>query len=626
MNRNFIYILLLIWLVANGPVAYGQETRLTGTLKMHPWVTLPVVVSSDIKGGMQSLGTLDLTTPATILNTTIPTTKRDLGMIVSTIDNVSNQPRFFEYTATDTWREVYVTQSWEAGHVYSIGDFVAYNGNYYIANAAFTSSALFVTDVNWNRAGGKDAVYDVSKLYLNGNFVSKVAKGGDVVTTALLDSTLVTAGYVSQATSNSSFSGTKAITRPGWVGITGFNPNTGTVADFLNKVFYPVSSPLVTSFNYNGVVNSGQYSYETADAQKVVTDNLGTVPINYSVWSAATNLTFNYIVNNRSVADGDNKKITKVELYNGVTSLGNNAIGTITTPLSGSFLVPKTSLTTNVDGNSPNVLTLRVTDEASNVVNLNLTTTLNQALGVTVSNAHITTTVGGSAITTSEGGGTLSNPYLIERTGAALPYFLEWNLTSNDDVGKITNIYFTGTAEKPATDLNGTALTNTSAAITIPNSDFTVCQLSVAAKGSVANDLSAVSTTYGYQLMDRFYCGYLPSDIAPTEAQIKALPTNSLNTSAYYNDAGASYTNGTAGSSSGFFTWAVPTYVDGSLAAPTFSKTAYYQAAGSWNVNSNINTYYVRVTPPGGGATSWYWVCIYKASIAGAGATIAKLY
>lgn len=614
--------LLVLFVVSNNLIA--QETRVTGTLKMHPWVELPVVLSTDIKGGLQSVGTINLSTdPAVEINQEVPTFKRDSGMVVSIADAANNNKiRYFEYQGSDEWLEILVVKEWQSGHIYSSGDAVFYNGNFFVADTSFTSSGNFEADTAWNAWGGKDAAFDINRMVMGGDTLTAVAKKGEVIDSAAGNQTIATVGYVENVSASSTFDGQRSITRPGWDGVTGLTPGTSTVTDFLQKVFYPVSSPMVTSFNYNGNTNSGKYSYQTEDAQKVVNDYIGTITIPYCTWDTAANLTFNYEITNRSVLDAStDTKIKTVDLSFNGTSMGSNAENSLSNPLSGNFSLIPGNFSPDVDKNVSGKATIKVTDEASNIVKLDLNLSFIKAQGVSVQSVNISTTSGGSKLQPSEGGGTSSNPYLIERTGSDLSYYAVWTLVFNDDTE--ADIAFSGTY-KPS-DVTATKATSGSEAITVPNTaTSSAFRVGATATGDVANDASTTKYSSYYQLKDRFYCGFLSSDVEPTEAQIEALANSSLKTTTYYNSSGVSYSNNTG--SSGFFAWAVPTYTAASASKPSsFSQTAYYEAAGTWYTNTNTNTYYVNITPPGGGDASWYWVCIYKASTAAGGSIKVKL-
>jgi len=616
-----VFLLILFVLVSK---SYAQETRVSGTLKVHPWVELPVVISTDIKGGMQSAGTITLSAdPSAEINTAVPSYAREEGMVISVVDDgKNNQIRYFEYQGNDKWLEVFVVKKWETGHVYSEGECIAYEGNFYVANTGFTSAAAFKNDsVKWNSRGGKDAAYDINTIVMDGDTLTAVAKEGDVIGAGDKNHTVATVGYVDLSSTSVTLDGSKAITRPGWDGVTGFTPGTTNVSDFLKRVFYPVSSPMVTSFNCNGNTTSGQYSYQTEDDEKVLTDHVGTITIPYSTWNTAGNITFNYEITNRSVLDGsDDTAIQTIELSFNGTSLGTNTENSPASSLSGSFTPSPSDFSPNVDANVGGKATIRVTDAAANIINLELNLSFIKAQGVSVNSINISASDGGSKLTCSEGSGTSSDPYLIERTGYELNYYAVWGITLNDDTQ--ADISFDGTY-KPS-DITATASTTGSESFTVPNTATSAAfSIGATATGNVANDASATVYSSYYRLQDRLFCGFLSSDVEPSETEIKALQNSSLKTTTYYSDAGISYTNSTG--SSGFFTWAVPTYAEATASKPSFSKKVYYEAAGTWYTNTNINTYYVAVTPPGGGAQSWYWVCIYKASTANGGSIKVKL-
>ncbi len=563
--------------------------------------------ANDAIGGGQWIRLADSKTTTTPKGAAFPTTP------APSAGDVFYRTDILDYYYYNGTKWIGVSNKWMPAKDYVAGNFVEYDGNFYIANTTFTSDASdFAVDAaNWNYAGGKDAKYKIAEMQMDNQSLTKVAVNGTTVDPADVNTTIATVGYI-QANSNSAFDANKIITRTGLDGITGQNFNTTTVTDFLNKVFFPVLSPVISSFRYNTNTTAGQYSYQTADPEtKVVTDHVGTVTIPYSTWNGLGNVVFNYDITKR---DGTSA-ITKVELFkNGVTQ-GTVVDGAV----SGTFSLATAGFT-NIDATQNIPMTLTVTDDASNEVSLLFNTSFTQASGVTLSSARISATSGGVALTTSEGTGSLSDPYLIERTGSSFNYFFNWAINPNDDNGAVTDIDFSGTPS--LVDLTGANITQTSIAATLPHADAsTVYRAGARARGSVANDWSPIVYSQYYQLQDRFYCGYLPSTAAPTEAQIKALQQGTLKTTTYYATNGVTLTNGLPGS--GFFTWAVPTYVDGGSPAPAFTRTAYYYATGQWFVNTNVTIHNVQVTA--GGTSSWYWVCIYSDSTNSGASVQAKL-
>lgn len=617
MKKNTIIILILICFVGFFSSAWAQdETRVTGTVRVHPWINLPVVISTDLQGGLQSLGTLALTaSPTTVLNSTVPDFERISGMVITVIDSDSNnKTRYFEYQGGDTWNEIFVINAWQPSHAYVQGDYVVYEGNFYVANSTFTSDATTFANngANWNNAGGKDGKYTATEIKMDSQTLSKVAASGTTVADADKDKTLATAGFVLTNAGGSTFDANRIITRTGLDGITGQNFQTTNVTDFLNKIFFPVLSPMITSFRYNENNAAGQFSYQDQNTEtKVVSDHPGTVSFTYASWSSLPNLVFKYNITKRDEASS----IIRAELFKGGVSQGAITDGAT----SGSFSLDKAGFT-NIDATQNIPLTLTVTDNASNVVNLVLNTSFTQASGVTLSSTRISPSAGGAALVGAEGAGTSTDPYLIERTGADFNYYFNWTINSNDDAGAVTDIDFSGS---PALiDLSGTNITQTNTSVSLPHTDAsTVYRVGARARGSVANDWSGIVYSSYYQLQDKLYCGFLPSNLIPSEAQIKALQQSSLKTATYYSTTGVTLTNNTGGS--GFFSWAVPTYVDGGQSAPAFSRKAYFYATGQWFENTNVSVHAVKLTA--GGTSSWYWICIYNASIANGGSIQVKL-
>lgn len=623
--RVIFYIVLVFTLFVAVSGSYAQETRVSATLKLHPWLNLPVVESIDIKGGLKNFGSMNLgDSPAAALNLAIHELKREIGMIASVTESVSNKKRYFEYIGTGNWLEVFVINSWEPNHNYTQGDYVAYQGDYYVAKTiAFTSAATFEADnANWNNAGGKSGKYFATELKMDNQVLSKVATSASTVQEADKDNTIATVGFVNS--SGGSFDAKKAITRAGLSGITGTNFQSTNIVDFLNKLFFPVLGPKIKSFKYNNNSEAGKFSSQIEDpATKVITDNKGHINIEFGDWNGLTELTFNYDIETRDATI----PITKVELLKDGVSIAD----AVTNGSPTGTLTLKKSIShnfTNVDITQDIPVTLKVTDNSSNEVSLVLNTSFLKADGVTLDNVRISSSNTGPALTTAEGSGISGDPYLIERTGSDLKYYFVWTINGKDDAGHVTDIDFSGT---PAlTDLHQNNITDTYIDVQFPyseNNRTDVYRVGARAMGSIANDWSTVSNSSYYQLQDRLYCGFLASDVKPSVDNIIHLQKSSLKTTDYYSDSttnpNTNYTNNTG--SSGFFTWAVPTYYDGTSLEPTsFAKDAWYYSLGSWkNNNTNTNTYYVQVTE--GGTSSWYWICIYKASLANGESIRAKL-
>ena len=579
----------------------AQETRVTGTLKVHPWINLPVVISTDVEGGLQSLGTLNLTaTPVAVLNDKVPAFKRKIGMVTTVVDADSgNKTRYFEYVGADNWSEIFVIYGWQANHVYTTGEYVEYLGNFYVANTDLTSSGTFVTDaLKWDNAGGKDGKYTIKVLKMDGQTLNKVAISSSVVAAGTEDNTLVTAGYAS----NAPFDGNRVVTRAGLTGISGVNFGTATIAAFLNKVFFPILSPMISYFRYQDNMTAGQYSYQTEDASRLLIDHVGTVTLGYLEYLGLTNLVFKYNINKRDPS----RAITKVELLSSTGSL----LGTISDGLiTGTFTFPKS----NYSG-----LTLKVYDDASNITSLSVTTSFTLANGVTISNARISLTAGGVKYVGAEGAGTSGDPYLIQRTATtgSVSFHLSWTINPNDDINHVTNIDFSGI---PAlTNITGTNITQVDyTPIAFSNEDAavaagTIYKYGVKAKGSIANIYSAESATSYYQMKEKTYVGFLTTNAEPTPADILGLQTKSLKTTDYYTS--VTETNGLGVSA--FCVWAVPTY-----GIPGYTQKMWSYAAGTWNeISVNKDEYYVEVTP-----NNWYWVGIYRASTGAGNSVTVKL-
>lgn len=483
----------------------------------------------------------------------------------------------------------------------------------FTASPANGISSASITNWNTSASWGDHAAagYLTSYTETDPSFKAWDKSSGISITTSQISDFLASIN----TSGSGAFDANKTVTRTGLNGITGSNFNTTTIIDFLNRVFFPVLSPTITSFRYDGKNNAGQFSYQEENATtKVVTDHAGSVIMPYSEWNTpGSNIVFNYSITKRD----PNIAITKVELFkNGV------AVGTVSSgSLSGSFSLQKSSFTSSeITQNIP--LTLKVTDNASNIVSLVLNVSIGQMNGVTLSDTRISASNSGNALKTPEGSGTWGDPYLIERTGSDMSYFFVWTINGNDDAGKVTNISFSGTpALTSLTNADNITQTYVSPVI-FPHADATTkYQVGASAKGSVANNFSSTSYSDCYQLQDRTFCGFLPTNAPPSISDIVSLQSSSLKTDDYTAMNGVILANGTG--SSGFFTWAIPTYVDGNSSAPAFSKTVYYYAIGNWFTNSNTTVHSVKV--PNGSTSSWYWVCIYNASTANGVTVQAKI-
>jgi hypothetical protein len=529
-----------------------------------------------------------------------------------------------------------VIYGWEAARVYAIGDYVAYDGNFYIANLAHTSSATFVPDLlNWNNAGGKDGKYTVSELIMDGGkSLTKVARNGEVVAAADANNTIATVGWV-----NGDFNGNRIITRAGLTGITGANFETTTIAEFLNKVFFPSKSPYVDYFRFmdrgGHLTPPASYQVLADDVTQKIDSYPGTVTVLYADWSPLPDFTFNYNITKQDAAI----KITRVEIMNGDNTLAfNEGVDLSTT---GTLTIPKNSAYTK--------LTLKITD-FSNVVKLDLNTVFSAKLGVKLTKVFLSDTssgvtdyipVGneGTGVADSPySAGATAGPYLIERDGSNRSYYLHWVYDMRND-NTVTDIAFSGTPTLGPWATGNYTLVKYINPVTFPNSDATtIYRMGVSAKGDVGGIFSTpvVNSLY-YQLRDKTYYGYLRAaqTADPQEADIKGLKYKTLAYKPYYSapdgasvpnsditiDPGVRIANDLGAGVSGFFTWAVPTYVDGSLPAPAIAAKDYLKCYsydfGSYIRNtiaaSTATFFYVKINSSGTNST-WYWVCVYSVS------------
>ncbi|MFB6319826.1 hypothetical protein [Saccharicrinis sp. FJH54] len=373
----------------------------------------------------------------------------------------------------------------------------------------------------------RNVTFNNSNLIINGDSLNAVADKGEtfaneadsakaVTSLATVDSMIVEGG------NNINFAfGTKTITRAGWDGVTGAQMNVDNLEDFLKKLFFPVSSPLIQFFGINGESNTALYSYQTEDAvSKVVTNHVGTATVPYSNWNGATNYTLGYNVYNRSVNDesDDTALDSIVWLLNGVRQ-GVVAVGNLNSNNSGTLTLNKADLNVNATGTSTNNLEVKAYDAYPNMSSISWILNTSAALQSLVQN-NITITH-----PASEG----SNPYLIERNGATQTFTVSYNVDARDET--VTDVVYTPyggiTAPTNETGLtitgNGVARTTT---IDVANTNLSVVQLGVQVRGNIYNTASAEQRSPTIQLADRGYVGYLTNaqrlDISNQGATIAA--------------------------------------------------------------------------------------------------------
>ncbi len=430
MKKIAIIITLFCVIGVFSPTQAQDETRVTGTVKVHPWIDLPVVISTDLQGGLQSLGALALTaTPATVLNATVPAFERAVGMVVTAIDSDNNnQTRYFEYLGTDAWREVFVMNAWEPSHGYFPGDYVVYDGNFYVANTTFTSDATtFATDASkWNNAGGKDGKYTTTEIKMDSQTLTKVAASATTVADIDKDITLATAGYVlaNGGGGGISFDIDRPVTLSG-TNVSGLNLGAGgkTMSEFLEAFFFPA----VPATPPSTTLSTAQTTFP------------------YSTWknwgSYTNNLTFSWSVTNNSQSDNtDDKAITSIKLKSGATELASVASPSGGTE-SGSFTnIPIQNTNGNVTTDFTKTYTLEVIDAEPNTVNKNVTVTMSKAIQLTYGNPTLTpaTTV-----------------YEYDVNNKAIT--LNWSITPNDEA--ITNIQVNGSSTGSTSATGSTPVT-----------------------------------------------------------------------------------------------------------------------------------------------------------------------
>jgi len=89
MRGNAICVILLFCMFSI--ISYSQETRLSGTLKMHPWVNLPVIDSNEALGGHHQVATIEE------MNA-IPVERRQQGMLCTVLDDGFGKQKTYQLT------------------------------------------------------------------------------------------------------------------------------------------------------------------------------------------------------------------------------------------------------------------------------------------------------------------------------------------------------------------------------------------------------------------------------------------------------------------------------------------------------------------------------------------------
>jgi hypothetical protein len=360
-------------------------------------------------------------------------------------------------------------------------------------------------------------LYLTDSIFMGQDTIIDIAQAKDWVEADTLNGTTISSvGYTHKALKEGGneidfLYGTKPVTRTGLPGVTGQSMDVANIEEFLKKIFFPVTSPKINSFNYNGVVTAGNFSYQDEDAQRLLSDNVGTVSIPFSVWNAS-NFTFNYQVENRSVRPTDTSEDTPIDsvvIYNGPVRLAKNVHGVLDANISGSYSLAKDGFSVDIDNPVTNKLSVNVYDAYPNVVPLKLDVNFEPALGVLVSTAEVTANNSPNRYTSPlPANGTNLNPYLIERTGNPIDLDIYWTFDSRDDNGQITDFAFqTNGGHFTPTTITGTNLTDQRTDLVIPNTHTAIFRYGVQARGAVANDWSSPSFTRYYQLADRFYRG-----------------------------------------------------------------------------------------------------------------------
>jgi len=159
-------------------VINAQESCVSGTLKVFPWVEAPVVLSTDVQGGFQSLGSITLSgSPSVELNVAVPEYKRIDGMMVS-VTNASGKTRYFEYSkGTTSWTEIYVAHNVDIGTISETGTISSTDLS---VVSTSTSTTLGNVSLNIKDKAVADSKLDKTNIPLSGFGLptANVAMGG----------------------------------------------------------------------------------------------------------------------------------------------------------------------------------------------------------------------------------------------------------------------------------------------------------------------------------------------------------------------------------------------------------------------------------------------------------------
>ncbi len=375
------------------------------------------------------------------------------------------------------------------------------------------------------------------------------ADGSETKVTAGTNVTVTGAGttvspYVVNASGGASdpaYDGNRIITLAGLPGVSGSNFNTATMAEFLNKVFFPpVNATLPTT------------TFSTATS---------TFP--YSAWknwsSFTTNLSFSWSATNVSLTDAsDDKLVNSIKLKTGATVLETvtptNPVGSAQSGTFHDVVVDNSAGNATTDFSKS--FTLEVVDAQPNTITKNVTIALNKAIQMTYGDPTLTP-------------GTL----VYEYSNSNIPLSLGWSITLNDEA--ISSISVDGAVTGSTSTLGSQAVTFR----TIANGGTQTKAFPLVVNGNLYGaGTSRNSPTVSWE--NRLYRGIIsaaPCDagFSFTDTQIKALASETKLGGNWKDPNGYSFSMGAGG----YIAFAYPSY--GAVAPtvqykdPTFGWMTY---------------------------------------------------
>lgn len=346
---------------------------------------------------------------------------------------------------------------------------------------------------------------------------------------------------LSGLSNNPAYDGNRIITLAGLPGVSGSNFNTATMAEFLNKVFFPSVNATPPTTTFSTAIST--FSYST-----------------WKNWSSfTTSLSFSWSATNVSLTDAsDDKLINSIKLKTGATVLQTitptNPVGSAQSGTFPGVVVDNSAGNATTDFSKS--FTLEVVDAQPNTVTKNVTIALNKAIQMTYGNPTLTP-------------GTL----VYEYSNSNIPLSLGWSITLNDEA--ISSISVDGAVTGSTSTLGSQAVTFK----TIANGGTQTKAFPLVVNGNLYGaGTSRNSPTVSWE--NRLYRGIISS--APcdagfsfTDTQVKALASETKLGGNWKDPNGYSFSMGAGG----YIAFAYPS--DGAVAPtvqykdPTFGWMTY---------------------------------------------------